>query len=286
MLALIAGSGALPTRLAASLRLPPVVCALEGHAPDDLPVDMTFRLETLGSLLVALREKGVQEVCMAGAIGRPAIDPTAIDAPTLPLVPIIQRAMAAGDDGALRAAIEIFQSAGLVVRAAHEIAPDLLPPPGCPSVAQPGERDLGDAARGDAIVAAMSVADIGQACVVANRQALAIEGVFGTDWMLRSLANRPDTGGGVLFKAPKPGQDRRVDLPTIGPDTIAAACAAGLKGVVIEAGGVLVLDLPDVVAECDRLGLFLWLRESGTGAGSGAGSGAGTGTGTGTGAGA
>jgi DUF1009 family protein len=262
MLALIAGTGALPGELAARLDVPPLVCALEGFGPDTLTVDVTFRLETLGSLLAVLRDNGVTQLCMAGAIGRPRIDPTAIDAATMPLAPLIQQAMASGDDGALRAAITIFEQAGLSVSGAHEIAPDLLPVPGCPSVVQPGGIDRTDAVRGALIVAAMSAADIGQACVVQRAQALAVEGAFGTDWMLRSLTTRPDAGGGLLFKAPKPGQDRRVDLPTIGPDTITAACAAGLTGVVIEAGGVMVLDQPAVLAECDRLGLFLWVREA------------------------
>jgi len=241
--------------------VPPLICALEGFDPDDLAVDVRFRLETLGSLLTVLRDNGVSQVCMAGAIGRPRIDPAAIDAATMPLVPLIQQAMAHGDDGALRAAIAIFEQAGFTVNGAHEIAPDLLLPAGCPTSAQPENNDRADAARGAEIVAAMSAADIGQACVVQHRQALAIEGIYGTDWMLRSLTTRPDDGGGVLFKAPKPGQDRRVDLPAIGPDTIVAACAAGLSGVVIEAGGVMVLDQSGVLAECDRLGLFLWLRD-------------------------
>jgi len=180
----------------------------------------------------------------------------------MPLVPLIGQAMASGDDGALRAAIAIFEQAGFTVSGAHEIAPDLLLPAGCPTSAQPGDSDRTDAARGADIIAAMSVADIGQACVVKLHQALAVEGSFGTDWMLRSLTTRPDAGGGVLFKAPKPGQDRRVDLPAIGPDTIVAACAAGLSGVVIEAGGVMVLDQQQVLAECDRLGLFLWVRDA------------------------
>lgn len=262
MLALIAGSGALPDQLAAQLEVPPLICALEGFGPDRLAVDVTFRLETLGSLLAVLRDNGVTQVCMAGAIGRPRIDPQAIDGATLPLVPLLQQAMASGDDGALRAAVAIFEQAGFSVSGAHEIAPDLLLPPGCPSVAQPGEDERADAIRAVEIVAAMAAADIGQACVVQHRQALAVEAGFGTDWMLRSLTTRPDAGGGLLFKAPKPGQDRRVDLPTIGADTITAACAAGLGGVVIEAGGVLVLDQPAVLAECDRLGLFLWVRDA------------------------
>jgi UDP-2,3-diacylglucosamine hydrolase len=262
MLALIAGSGALPTELAARLDVPPLVCALDGFAPDDLAVDVTFRLETLGTLLAVLRDNGVTHVCMAGAIGRPVLDPRAIDAATMPLVPLLQQAMTSGDDGALRAAITAFESVGMTVNGAHEVAPDLLPPVGCLSDTQPGDSDRADATRGVEIVAAMAAADIGQACVVQRHQALAVEGAYGTDWMLRSLTTRPDAGGGVLFKAPKPGQDRRVDLPTIGPDTILSACAAGLSGVVIEAGGVMVLDQATVVGECNRLGLFLWVRDA------------------------
>lgn len=262
MIALIAGSGALPEAVAAEMDVPPLVCALQGNEPDNLTVDVTFRLETLGTFLAVLRDNGVQHLCMSGAIGRPSIDPNAVDVATLPLVPVIGQAMANGDDGALRAAITIFENAGLKVCGAHEIAPDLLPPQGCATDAKPGKQDHLDATRGAAVITAMAGPDIGQSCVVQGHQVLAIEAAFGTDWMLRSLTNRPDAGGGILFKAPKPGQDWRVDLPVIGPDTITAACTAGLVGVVIQAGGVMVLDRARTLSECNRLGLFLWVRGS------------------------
>ncbi|SLN37463.1 hypothetical protein TRL7639_01842 [Falsiruegeria litorea R37] len=261
MLALIAGGGGLPTDLVARLEERPVICGLEGFEPDTLEVDLPFRLETLGSLLVAMKERGVTRICMAGSVGRPAVDPARIDAATLPLIPILQQALVSGDDGALRAVISIFEQAGLEVLAAHDLAPDLLPRVGVLTEAQPSEIDEKDADRGVGIVRAMAATDIGQACVVLRGQALAIEGVFGTNWMLQSLTQRPDAGGGVMIKLPKPGQDRRVDLPTIGPDTVTAAVAAGLAGIVIEKGGVMVLDREAVVAECNRLGLFLWVRE-------------------------
>lgn len=262
MLALIAGTGALPTEVARAVSPQPLVCALEGHEPDRLEVDLPFRLETLGGLLAELKARGVTRVCLAGAIRRPQVDPAAIDAATLPLVPVLMQALQSGDDGALRAVIGIFEQAGFEVVAAHQAAPDLLLPPGVPTQAQPTEEDRTEARRGAEIVAAMAAADIGQACAVYRGQALAVEGAFGTDWMLSSLAARPDDGhGGLLFKAPKPGQDRRADLPTIGPETVRAAAGAGLTGLVIEAGGVIVLDRAGVIAACDRLGLFLWARE-------------------------
>lgn len=261
MLALIAGTGALPGELVARLPAPPLVCALEGNMPDNLPVDVTFSLETLGALLATLRDKGVRELCMAGAVGRPAPKPQDKTSDADPLERVVEDALQGGDDRALRAAIGIFEQAGLTVRAAHEIAPDLLPPVGCATRQQPSVAAPTEARRAADVVAAMAAADVGQACAVAGHRVLCIEGAFGTDWMLQSLTRRPDGAGGILFKAPKPGQDRRVDLPVIGPATIAAAHAGGLDGVVIEAGGVMILDREAVLAECDASGLFLWVRE-------------------------
>lgn len=261
MLALIAGTGALPDEVVEHLSDRPVICAMEGFTPDTLVADVVFPLEQLGTFIADLQQRGVTDVCMAGAVRRPTIDPSRIDAATLPLVPVLQQAMMSGDDGALRAVIGIFEEAGLTVRAAHEIAPALLPQLGCLTDAQPAEADLADADRAAGILRAMGAADIGQACAVSKGQVLAVESIFGTDWMLRSLTQRPDAGGGVLFKAPKPTQDRRADLPTIGPDTVSSAVAAGLTGIVIEKGGVIVLQQARVIEECDRLGLFLYVRE-------------------------
>ncbi|MCA0906547.1 UDP-2,3-diacylglucosamine diphosphatase LpxI [Ruegeria marisrubri] len=261
MLALIAGTGALPTEVFAQLTERPLICAMEGFLPDTLSADVVFPLEQLGSFIADLKARGVTDICLAGAVRRPPIDPSRIDAATLPLVPIIQKAILSGDDGALRAVIGILEGAGLTLRAAHEIAPGLLPPVGCLTEAQPSDADMADADRAAGILRAMGAADTGQACAVSKGQALAIEGVFGTAWMLHSLTQRPDAGGGILFKGPKPDQDRRADLPAIGPETVTDVVAAGLSGIVLEKGGVLVLEKERVIAECNRLGLFLYIRE-------------------------
>ncbi len=261
MLALIAGTGTLPDEVVSRLPHRPLICAMEGFEPDTLTADAVFPLEQLGSFIADLKARGVTEICMAGAVRRPVVDPARIDAATMPLVPILQQAIMSGDDGALRAVIGIFEDAGLTVRAAHEIAPDLLPGLGCLTEAQPSEGDLADADRAAGILRSMGAADIGQACVVLNGQALAVESIFGTAWMLQSLTQRPDAGGGVLFKGPKPDQDRRADMPVIGPDTVSAAVAAGLSGIVVEKGGVIILQRDRVTEECNRLGLFLYVRE-------------------------
>ncbi len=261
MLALIAGQGGLPGALVQAPDDAPLVASLEGFTPDNLTPDITFRLETLGSLLTELKLRGVDEVCLAGAVRRPSVDMNAVDAATKPLVPVIVKALRDGDDGALRAIIEVFEQAGFAVRAAHEICPGLLPAIGTETVAKPTPDDDEEIIRAGTVLAALGAADIGQACVVHRGQILAVEAGFGTDWMLDSLAARPDGRGGLLFKAPKPGQDRRADLPVIGPDTVKRAAKAGLDGIVIEAGGVIVLDRAATIAAANDAGLFLWVRQ-------------------------
>ena len=262
MLVLVAGEGALPHVIKAQTDAPLILAALE-DVSTDLSVDLRFRLETLGSFIDLLKSKGATQICFAGGIARPQLDESKLDEATVPLLHRILHALQLGDDGALREVLTIFEEDGIAVVGAHEIAPDLLAQPGIPTKAQPSENDKADTDRALQIMAITSAADIGQGCVVSGGQALAIETLGGTDWMLQSLAdNRPKSAkaGGVFVKAPKPNQDRRVDLPVIGPETITAAAKAGLNGVVIEAGGVMILSKSETIAAADADGLFLWVK--------------------------
>ncbi|MDA8586617.1 UDP-2,3-diacylglucosamine diphosphatase LpxI [Rhodobacteraceae bacterium] len=257
MLALIAGQGALPSYIAPHAGL---IAELKGNAPN-VPTDLTFRLEHLGSFITTLREKGATEVCFAGAVRRPTIDPNQIDAATRPLAKRLQATFTKGDDAALQTVLDIFEDAGLTIKGAHEAAPDLLPPTGVLTIEHPDTMARTNAKRANDALQIIGAADIGQGCVAANGQIIAVEAALGTDWMLQSLTDRIDGPGGLFYKAPKPGQDRRVDLPTIGPDTVKAVAAANLHGIAIEASGVMVLDLEATIAEANRLKRFLWVKD-------------------------
>lgn len=296
--ALIAGLGALPGVLVAALAARGedfVVAALDGFAPD-LPgrTVETFRLERLVPFLERLQDAGVTDICLAGAVRRPRIEPELFDARTATLVPRLVAAMQPGDDATLRIFMEIFEEFGFGVRAAHEIAPELLPHPGVATRAAPAPRHESDAELGEVVVERMGRSDTGQACVVAAGRIIATEGPDGTDAMLRALVphdpdrapmtgdavpaldawaatamsgtvTRADTPArhGILFKAPKPTQDRRADLPVIGPATAMLAAEAGLDGLVIEAGGVMVIDMAATRQALDAMGMFLWVRPGG-----------------------
>lgn len=269
--ALIAGQGALPRALLAALRGAgddPLVASLDGFPPD-LPGarPMSFRVERLAPFLDHLAAQGVQRVCFAGAIRRPRIEPELFDARSATLVPRILGALGQGDDAVLRAVAAIFEDWDLAVVGADAIAPDLVPGPGILTGA-PSEADRRDAARAAEILAATGPLDIGQGAVVAQGLCLAIETLPGTDAMLAFVADhagglRADPAGarGVLYKAPKPGQDRRFDLPTLGPETVRKAARAGLAGIAWEAAGAILLDRAEMQAEAEAAGLFLWARE-------------------------
>lgn len=280
---------------------PYLVGSLDGFPPD-LPGEkpITFRLERLVPFLDHLVSEGVKRVVFAGAVRRPKLEAELFDARTATLVPRLLKAVQPGDDATLRVIIGIFEEAGLTVVGAHEIAPGLLPPEGILTRTGPLPAQEGDAELGEVVVADMGRSDTGQACIIAGNRIVRREGPEGTDAMLRALipsaavdeivrlskgpldnhlvaapasqvspANAeaaaqplPATGG-LLFKAPKPGQDIRVDMPVIGPQTAMLAAEAGLSGIVVEAGGVMVLDLERVVKTLDGLGMFLWVRPRG-----------------------
>ena len=258
MLALIAGTGRLPPTLHRALSArgaAPLVCAMSGFEPE-LDVDITFHIEHLGSFLNRLGDEGVTRVCMAGAVSRPDIDPSRIDGATAPLVPALQEAMAKGDDGTLRAIVALFEERGIAVVGAAALLPTLLPAPGVPTRSEPTDAERKMAELGESTIAELGARDVGQACLLREGRLIAAEGAAGTAAMMESTSAK----GAVLFKAPKPKQDRRVDLPLIGPDTARQAITAGLNGIIIEAGGVMVLEFDEVCEKLDAGGLFLWVR--------------------------
>ena len=261
-LAIIAGQGALPAALVAVLPDRPMICALDGFAPEGLEVDQIFRVERLALFLRSLEDQAITQVIFAGAVQRPRLDPSLFDPQTAQMVPRLLAAMQAGDDATLRAVIAIFEEAGFAVVGVEAIAPALLPAAGVLAGTLTPQHES-DAARAEAITAALGAVDVGQGCVVAQGLCLAVEALPGTDAMLVSLTQIPANlrpKGGLYYKAAKPGQDRRIDLPTIGVQTIRLAAEAGLSGIAFQAGSVICLDLAAMITAAQANGLLLWAR--------------------------
>lgn len=262
-LAILACSGNLPVQLAKAY--PDAVRFSLKGVPHELG-DSTqeYSIEKLGRIFASLRKQGVDRIVFAGGLTRPALNPIKFDATTLKLIPRIMRTMRGGDDGMLRQIIEILDEQGFSIVGAHELLPELTANEDLQVGTVPTEDDLQDATRAWDILHALSPLDIGQGCVVAGGQCLGIETVQGTDALLRFVGNTPSNlrrgPKGVFVKAAKRGQDLRVDMPAIGPDTIAAVAEAKLAGLVIETGRVMILERDITLDAVEKAGLFLTSR--------------------------
>lgn len=264
-LGVIAGRGDLPRLIAeaqAQAGRPCLVVAFEGAAPDWIGAHrhLVAPLEKPGRVFAALRDAGVDRVAFAGGMARPTLRPLAFDLTAARLAPRLVPLLKQGDDALLRGLAGIFESEGFALVGAHELLAHLLAPAGDMAARAADADDRRDIARAAELVAALGALDVGQGAVVAGGLCLGLETLQGTDAMLGFAAATPAAlrrRPGVLYKAPKPGQDRRMDLPAVGVETLRRAAEAGLAGVAVAAGGVLLLDPAAMRAEADRLGLFL-----------------------------
>ncbi|MDD3669444.1 MAG: UDP-2,3-diacylglucosamine diphosphatase LpxI, partial [Alphaproteobacteria bacterium] len=235
--------------------------ALRGHAdPDLLPKGIPVRwvrLGAVGAAFRACRAAGVQEVVLIGAVKRPGlweIRPDWTGMKMLARVGLNKH----GDDGLLRRIVREIERAGFSVVGADAVLPSLKAVKGIYGKAAPGKADTDDIRKGFRVAKILGAADVGQGAVVQRGLVLAVEAIEGTAEMIRRAGalKRPG-GGGVLVKCAKPQQEKRVDLPTIGPGTIQSLADAGLKGVAVEAGGALIADAEKTIALADKLGVFV-----------------------------
>jgi DUF1009 family protein len=218
----------------------------------------------LGRFRRLAQAEGCEDLVLIGALVRPSIGQLRFDVTTLRLLPRIVAAYKGGDKHLLSGVGQIFEDLGFRLHGAHELAPDILFPKGSLGRHAPSERDLADIAQGFALLATLGGFDIGQAAVVGAHRVVAVEAAEGTDRMLARVAQLRRDGVlrlppkvGVLVKAPKPDQDRRFDLPSVGVRTVEGAAAAGLAGIALEAGGAISADLQDMIRTADAAGLFI-----------------------------
>lgn len=262
-LGVLAGGGQLPVRVIEACRAAGrdfFVLAFEGHTDPATVIDTPHawvRLGAVGEALRRLHDANVEEVVLAGPVKRPSFDDLRPDwRGAMFLAKVGARAF--GDDGLLSAVVKELESEGFRVVGADDVFGNLRTPTGPCGKLVPDPAAESDIRRGIEVLTTIGPLDIGQAVVVQQGVVLGIEAIEGTDALLERCAIVRRSGrGGVLVKIAKPGQERRVDLPTIGPGTIQRAAAAGLVGIALEAGQSLIIDRAAVVHAADEAGLFI-----------------------------
>jgi DUF1009 family protein len=269
--AIIAGSGRLPVNVADGLQAAghsPFILIAGGERADLAELTAhdhaIMDLERLPEGIALLKRHGVTHIVLAGGIGRrPFLSRMRPSWALLSLLSRLGPALAKGDNALLATIVRLVEERGFKVVGAHEVVPDLLAEEGVATAARPTAADSRDLDVALAAAKAIGALDIGQAAVAIGGRVVAVEDIEGTDGLLarvKTLRKHPRLAArqrGVIVKCAKPGQELRADLPSIGPQTVAAASEAGLAGIGIEAGRSLVLDHAEVVSAADRLGLFV-----------------------------
>jgi DUF1009 family protein len=267
-LAIICGGGSFPFAVAdavAKRGRRVVLFALRGWADPERVAAYPHHwggLGQLGRFFRLARAEACRDVVFIGSLVRPSIWQLRFDLGTLRALPRILAAYRGGDDHLLSGVAGILEQHGFRLVGAHEVAPEILMPAGVLGRRRPSERECADIMRGLELLDAIGKFDVGQAAVVAGNHVLAVEAAEGTDRMLARVAelrskHKHAAPGGVLVKAPKPGQDRRFDLPSIGPQTIEGVAAAGLAGIAVLAGGAIIAEPQRVAAAADRHDVFV-----------------------------
>lgn len=268
-LAMICGGGSLPFAVADAVQRSGrrvVLFPVRGSADTQRVTRYIHHWISLGEygwFRRATAREGCRDVVFIGSLVRPALSQVKLDFGTLLVLPQIVAAFRGGDNHMLSTFARMLEGHGYRVLGSHEVAPEILVPAGVLGRCAPSARDQSDIARGLALISTMGGFDVGQAAVVANNHVLAIEASEGTDQMLTRVAELRRSGriraaaGGVLVKAPKPNQDRRFDLPSIGPQTIEGVTRAGLAGLAVAAGQAIIAEPAQVAQAADRAGLFV-----------------------------
>jgi UDP-2,3-diacylglucosamine hydrolase len=268
-LAILCGGGAFPLEVAGEARRvgrEPFLIGIVGATDPAIEAypHVWVRIGEVGKLFGALKERAIAEMVIIGAMTRPEFADLRLDWGAVKRAAGIAQLFRRGDNGLLAGIAAIIEREGVRVVGAHEVAPRLLAPVGKIGACAASVEDENDIAFGGGLLSALSTFDAGQGVIVASGRVVAIEAAEGTDAMLARAAELRANGrlrfagpAGVLVKAPKQGQDLRLDMPAIGPKTIEGAIKAQLRGVAIAAGRVLVLERERCAREADAAGLFI-----------------------------
>ncbi|MGD1887135.1 MAG: LpxI family protein [Cohaesibacteraceae bacterium] len=276
-IALIAGGGKVPLEAAHAARdagSELLVIGIGGEANLDALAPEIERTQLgwgqVGAFFSTLETFGAERLVIVGSISkRPDFGSLKLDWGAVQMLPRLLTTVLGGDESVLNKVAALLAERGLTLAGVHEIAPSLVAGEGHLAGPKPSDDALADAALAAKSAWTGGHLDMGQGAVAVAGRIVALEGAEGTDGMLgrvgdlgkaKRFSKRAKTG--CLAKAPRPQQDLRLDMPTIGPRTIDNAKAAGLSTILVEAGHVLVTQRSDVEARCKAQGVSLigWPR--------------------------
>lgn len=264
-LGIIAGSGELPRQLilrCAEEGRSVFVVAVEGETDAATVANIPHiwaRIGAVGAAIESMRDASVHDVVFAGKIGRPKLSSLKPDALGAKLIAKLGLSLLGGDSRIFKTIVAFFEAEGFRIVSISDIMQGMVAPRGAIGRHMPGKQAMEDITHGIRIAHAVGALDIGQAVIIKHSLVLGVEAVEGTDALIERCAPFVGEGeGGVLVKACKPIQEKRVDLPTIGKRTVELVHKAGLSGIAVEAGHSLLAERNSTIYLADELGIFLF----------------------------
>lgn len=260
---ILAGGGALPKYLIESCKKKGVevfVIGFKGQTnPETLAgIDhMWTGLGSAGLILKTLKQKNIQDLVMIGSIKRPSISELNPDFKALEILARIGF-KALGDDGLLSAIKQELEKEGFTLHGVQDFSENLITTQGTLGNIDPDEKDWESIRLGVQVSQTLGKLDIGQAVIIQEGTILGLEAIEGTDELIkRCIPLKKQGNGPILVKTCKPQQDRKLDLPTIGPQTIQNAYNAGLRGIAMHSGASIILDPQKVAELADAYRIFV-----------------------------
>ncbi|MDR3031082.1 MAG: UDP-2,3-diacylglucosamine diphosphatase LpxI, partial [Holosporales bacterium] len=218
----------------------------------------SFKIGEVGKILGFIKNSKASKVLFCGGIKRPSLLSLKLDSLGQKWLRYLGLRAFLGDDTFLKGIKKLLENEGLTVVSPQSVLETLLTPCGILTKSRPNDIDLQDIARGMFVLNTLSKTDIGQAVIVQEGIVLGLEAAEGTSALIkRCLGLKISKNGGVLIKTSKLNQDKTMDFPTIGKDTIIEAHMAKLSGLAIGAGQSQIIDFEGTVKLADKYELFI-----------------------------
>lgn len=227
----------------------------------DLNPDLVIRLGGGGAAARECKRRGIKNLVFVGAIGHPNLSDIRPDIWSIGVLARVLKNQK-GYDSMAGAFIAGIEAKGFKILAAQDLCPELTFKPGVQTRTKPTKDDLKTIERAIHVSQVIGREDIG-ASVVVDKAVLAIEAAEGTANMFKRVIEmrmgryKKSGQSGVFAKMTKPGQDLRIDIPAIGVQTVKDTAAAGLRGIVVNAGTCFVIDRSAVLAEANKHKIFI-----------------------------
>jgi len=207
-----------------------------------------------GKIIRLIKEKKSKKVLFAGKITKPKFSTLRLDLKGVYYMPSILKAAKLGDAAIIKAIIKILDNENIKVISSNFFNPELTVKRGNYTKLKPNKSDTNSIKKGITYFNKLSSLDHVQAVIAKDNTILAIEDQQGTKKMLSKLKKKSE---GILIKLPKKKQDLRMDLPTIGLQTLKDCKKYGLKGIVLRSKKNIFLDKDKCISFADKNKIFI-----------------------------